>query len=231
MLDGFEVIKVWENHEKESDSDFISVFHHQHVKPWLHDNLVYETSKNNCAFTALEDNLFLPRRCYKEDDGVLVIFESGCTHAVTSFVSDFIGKITPLNKLMNGLGATTSVLGEGNVLWSFRDDFEVLNKLRVNAYHVPASKVRLFSLKFDFQQDAGNTCLRNADGTVFAFVIEGGLCFKYSGPLVPIAHASIQIQTSSAGYLASTGRKNISKAQEELLLWHATLGHYNITNM
>ena len=35
---------------------------------------------------------------------------------------------------------------------------------------------------------------------------------------------------SAAGYVGSTGRLNISMAQEELLLWHSILGHYNMYN-
>ena len=34
----------------------------------------------------------------------------------------------------------------------------------------------------------------------------------------------------SAGYLASTGRKYISKVQEELLMWHAIFGYYDKAN-
>ena len=46
-----------------------------------------------------------------------------------------------------------------------------------------------------------------------------------------MAQASIITQQPSPmGYLASTESKNITKAQEELLLWHSTLGHYNMAN-
>ena len=38
------------------------------------------------------------------------------------------------------------------------------------------------------------------------------------------------VDKTPTGYLSSTGRKNVSKAQEELLLWHSVLGHYIITN-
>ena len=40
----------------------------------------------------------------KKRDGIPVIFDSGCTHAVAPEKLDCIGKITPINKLMNGLG-------------------------------------------------------------------------------------------------------------------------------
>ena len=71
----------------------------------------------------------------------------------------------------------------------------------------------------------------NRKGSVFEFANGGTLIFEYSTSCLPIAQASISNKVvSSSGYLASTSCKNISKAQEELLMWHATLGHYNITN-
>ena len=59
--------------------------------------------------------------------------------------SDFIGKITPAYKQMNGLGTTATVIGFGTVGWSFRDDYRVMRKVLVKAYLIRASKVRLFS--------------------------------------------------------------------------------------
>ena len=63
------------------------------------------------GYTALEDDLFMPKGYYTtEKDGIPVIFDSGCTHAVAPVKTDFIGKITPINKLMNELGATIRVV-------------------------------------------------------------------------------------------------------------------------
>ena len=64
----------------------------------------------------------------------------------------------------------------------------------------------------------------------FHFKRWGALTFKYNDSSLPKAICSISELLSLVGYLASTGKKNISKAQEELLMWRATLGHYNITN-
>ena len=64
-------------------------------------------SSEICGYTALENDLFLPKGVYNSEKGVLIIFDSGCTHAVTPYANDFIGKLTPVNKTMNGLGATT----------------------------------------------------------------------------------------------------------------------------
>ena len=90
--------------------------------------------------------MFVPKGYYaNEKDGISVIFDSGCTHAVVPVKSDFVGKITPINKLMNGLGATVRVVGVGTVGWSFKGDYGLMRKVLVKAYLVPASKVRIFS--------------------------------------------------------------------------------------
>ena len=56
----------------------------------------------------------------------------------------------------------------------------------------------------------------------------GTLSFKYYTSALPIAIGTISEIPSSVEYLASTGQNNISKAQEELLIWNSTLGHYKI---
>ena len=56
------------------------------------------------------------------------------------------------------------------------------------------------------------------------------MTFNYTSSSLPIAYASIVKKPSPAGYLASTGTHNITKAQEELLPWYSILGHYNIQN-
>ena len=70
----------------------------------------------------------------------------------------------------------------------------------------------------------------NLAGSTFKFANGGTLSFKYSGSMLPIAVGSLGKEPSAAGYLGSSGHNNISKAQEELLLWHSILGHYDINN-
>ena len=70
----------------------------------------------------------------------------------------------------------------------------------------------------------------NVIGNTFKFANGGTLTFQYSGSRLPIAVGSIGKEQNSSGYLGSTGHENISKAQEELLFWHAIFGHYNIAN-
>ena len=40
-----------------------------------------------------------------------IIFDSGCTHTVTPFRDDFVGKVKSVRKLMKGLGAAAEVIG------------------------------------------------------------------------------------------------------------------------
>ena len=221
MIKGLKVVRFDENHD-----NAISIFNVD-----VNNETRSFTSSSCYAFTALENDLFLTKGYYSGEGDVPIIFYSGCTHAVTPFKSDFVGKITPVNKLMNGLGATVTVVGEGTVQWGFRDDFGVLRILRVNAYLVPVSKVRLLNPQSYFQQKDGESFSMSMKGIVFTFAKGWTLTVQYSSSILSISHAFIQTQVSSVGYLASTGQKNISKAQEDILLWHATSGHYNIANI
>ncbi len=107
----------------------------------------------NNGFPAVDTDLFLPKGLYKGEKGVDIIFDSGCTHAVTPHETDFVGRVTPVAKVMNGLGAKANITGEGTVIWKFRDDYGVTKSVQVKAYLVPASKVRLFSPQAYFQSE------------------------------------------------------------------------------
>ena len=95
---------------------------------------------------------------------------------------------------------------------------------------MPASKVRLFSPQQYFQQEDGGTFYMNRDRSIFTFKGGGTLTFKYDNSSLPKTIDSISKLEKVMAYLASTGKKNISKAKRELLMWHASFGHYNIGN-
>ena len=67
------------------------------------------------GFTALETDLFKLMGLYAGSDCKLVVFDSGCTLAVTTFKSDFEGPINPVEKHMNVLETTAKVTGEGSI--------------------------------------------------------------------------------------------------------------------
>lgn len=60
--------------------------------------------------------------------GVPINFDSGCTHAVIPFATGFIGRITPVDKCMNGLGTTKNIVGEVTIIRSLRDNFGVIKR-------------------------------------------------------------------------------------------------------
>ena len=153
VLDGLEVIKVGE--ENQDKGDYISIFHSS--GGIYSDGII---TPDTCAYTSLENDLFLPRGIYNIDKGVSIIFDSGCTHAVTPFENYFVGKVKPVGKLMNGLGVTADIVGEETVLWQFYDEFGVIKRVKVPAYLVSASKVGLFSPQSYFRQEGCGECQR-----------------------------------------------------------------------
>ena len=98
-----------------------------------------DTINHHCAhcFTALEDILFMPKGFYLDSGDKPVVFDSGCTVSITPFKEDFVGKIKPVKRTITGLSSTVEVEGEGTVLWSFYDDYGVIQhiKLKHIIYH------------------------------------------------------------------------------------------------
>ena len=76
------------------------------------------------------------------------------------------------------------------------------------------------------------------DGSTFNFASGKPIIFKYAkGSNLPIAYAARKTVSKSSGLMSAfmtlptTRRPNISKGQEELLLWHAIFGHFDIRNI
>ena len=91
-------------------------------------------------------------RFYAGGEGKYVIFDAGCTLAVTPCASDFEGPITTVDKYIHWSGVTVKVIGEGIIVWRFRDEFGVEQNIQIKTYTVPSSKVRLFSPQQYFRQ-------------------------------------------------------------------------------
>ena len=199
-----------------------------------------EIINHHCThcFTALEEDLFAPKRFYTDNGDIPVVFDSGCTVSIIPYKDDFVGTITNVKKTITGLSSTVEVEREGTVLWSFYDDYGVIQHIQVHAYYIPASPVRLFSPQHYFRQEKGGNFRLDADGCVFTFASNKTLTCIYSKEShLPIALATkrnvmSKSKCSGQAYLtaASSGKLNISKAQEELLLLHEILGHYDIAD-
>ena len=88
------------------------------------------------------------------DNGdIPVVFDSGCTISITPYKEDFVGGLTPVKKTITGLSSTVEVEGEGTVWWSFYDDYGVIHHIKVKAYYIPSSPVRLFIPRHYFKQE------------------------------------------------------------------------------
>ena len=60
-------------------------------------------------------------------------------------------------KRLNSVGNGHKVMGEGNVLWYVTDESGMLRGLKLKAYYIPESKVRLISTSSLLQQYHGET--------------------------------------------------------------------------
>ena len=66
------------------------------------------------------------------------------------YALSFINKITPVDKLMNGLGATSKVIGEDVINSNLRYDYVLLHRIQFKAYHVPSKKYGTLALNNNF---------------------------------------------------------------------------------
>ena len=95
--------------------------------------------------------------------------------------------------------------------------------------------MHLFSPQSYFIQEGKSSFHLTRDETVFTFSLGKHLIFSYTkGSRLPTAYGEVEKKNDPlTGYLSlsTSGRLNISKSQEELLLWHSILGHYDIKNI
>ena len=103
-------------------------------------------------------------------------------------------------------------MGEGTVRWTFRDDYGCAQNIRVKAYHVPTSNVRLFSPQSYFAHEQKGSFHMTMDGATFTFGSGSTLTFKYSSKdYLPTAYAHTNHAPTSSSFLVSNGQLNISK--------------------
>ena len=113
------------------------------------------------SITEISDNLVtsiaegVPRtQCmYWTNEDYPLIFDTGASTSISPNRSDFVTyETTSTNKTINGIGGNAKVVGKGLVQWTVRDDDGSEHFIRTEAYHVPATKVRLFSTYPYFQR-------------------------------------------------------------------------------
>ena len=76
-----------------------------------------------------------------------VIWDSGASISITHCNSDFIGEMgpAPMCVRLKGLAKGLKIQGMGHVMWAILDTHGMLRRLKLPAYYVPRSPVRLLS--------------------------------------------------------------------------------------
>ena len=71
-------------------------------------------SATQCAgcYTSIDNDIFTPKLFYVSSDEVPITFDSGCTIAVTPYMSDFFSTYTPVNKTIKGLSGSVKAVGQ-----------------------------------------------------------------------------------------------------------------------
>eukprot|EP00536_Pseudo-nitzschia_multiseries_P011681 jgi/Psemu1/29682/gm1.29682_g len=180
-----------------------------------------------------------------------IVIDTGDSNSITPTCADFIRQPSkPDTGTMEGLtGNKAEVIGEGVVSWDIEDYNGIKETLTTEAYFIPKVTIRLFSRQSYIQYQRKTN---NVDSNLPIMLTEQGLqphTFRRKGALVHRASKSDCFQNlfdgfCSFGYLrtfvglptkvdtSSTVYKrdnwNLSPAQQELLLWHQRLGHFNL---
>ena len=67
------------------------------------------------CYTALDSDLYLPKKCYVAVGGIPIIFDIGYSISIKPHKQDFVGTIQPMNKTMTGLSSSAAVKGAGKI--------------------------------------------------------------------------------------------------------------------
>ena len=89
--------------------------------------------------------------------------------AVSPYKEDFEDTLISVAKIMQGLGASSQVHGEGRFNWVFKDNYSVTQEINIKAYYIPTSPVILFSPQRDFMQEKSGRFSLDKDGSGFTF--------------------------------------------------------------
>ena len=125
-----------------------AVLHRGDFSFMMEDNILQTC--DHC-YTALDNDLFLPKGYYVGNDGVPIIFDTGYSISVIPHKQDFVDTIRPMNKLMTGLSSKAEIKGAGEVKWEFIDDSGISHTILVKTYYILSSSARVLSPQFYFQ--------------------------------------------------------------------------------
>jgi hypothetical protein len=168
-----------------------------------------------------------------------IIWDTGASVCVTPDRNDFVTytKTTDINEVKGLGGKTSSVAGQGEVIWTVHDTHGSLRHLRLPTYHIPQCKSRLISTSVLLNTYEGEHLTVDA----VSLQLSGFKSDSNRNPVIAFNNATTNLPTTIA-YLQkdtqgpinamchniSTVHKdnlNLTEAQKELLRWHQRLGH------
>ena len=174
-----------------------------------------------------------------------IVWDSGASVCITPDRRDFL-TFTLQSGLshLHSVGGGHDVEGEGMVLWSVVDTTGMLRHLKVKAYYVPSSQIRLLSLHALLQHNEQESITMENDCLTLSGVTDDDSRNSVRVPLHPVSRLPISIAYRyndmainflspvadakaiySASSVVSPSNSNLSEAEKELLRWHFKLGH------
>ena len=168
-----------------------------------------------------------------------VIWDSGASVCVSNDRRDFVGplKSPGLMTTLSGLAKGLRIQGKGEVLWAVADTTGTHRILRLPAFYVPASPVKLLSTSVLIETYPNETFRGNSEG----ITLEGDASDPTRSSVLARINPENNLPTTTTyrpdaikeallvlNTTISTVHKenvNLSDAEKELVRWHQRLGH------
>ena len=174
-----------------------------------------------------------------EDGSFRLIWDSGASHSITNKKSDFVGPIRSAGivKTLTGLAKGLWIRGIGTVGWTVVDVNGKPRTLKVEAYYVPGSPVRLLSTAQLLQTYQGETIMLDDQSATLSGVAGDPArapvkAFVNPSNNIPDCSAFLLSEMEKAAVVLHTMTTsvdprniNLSEPEKELLRWHQRLGH------
>ena len=179
-----------------------------------------------------------------------VVWDSGASVCITHDRKDFIEfSSTSTLKQLHSVGGGHAVNGEGIVLWSVVDSSGMLRHLKVKAYYVPTSQVRLMSLNALLTRYDDETIKMNADHLILSGSTSDqsrkavrvdfhpvsrlpiSTAYRYNDIAIDFQEPTQNASAYAMSSVVSSTNSNLSEAEKELLRWHFKLGHISFTKV
>ena len=168
-----------------------------------------------------------------------VVWDSGASISISYNKNDFVSYMPLKSVTVKSVGKLCKVLGEGFILWSFQDETGMLQTIKLPAYHIQQSRVRLLSISSFVKHYQGGKVVVNADrmritsndtNPISVYIspdtnLPTSIAFEYT--CVPAATEEFHNVISEVHF----DNMNLSEPQKELLRWHQRLGHISFNKV